>query len=251
MAEPDQPYRTVIMLGAGASAASKYALPVMHGFFDPDSAAPMSESLTSGLSQMYGDVDVRTINVEDVLGYLDMATHYREYADARTLLDTTYLDALRIEVERYVAQRLEIPSPELTTPGYPRQDPYITPDKTDLCHQALFRAHLNPARDRGYRSTVITTNYDLVADYTLRALEMEVWKAVPRPYRMEKLSILRGRIGVSQLPSSDAAMIPNAGWYLKLHGSLDWFLIDATRVISTGPPSSTASRAMAVRRRRR
>ncbi|MBT3270952.1 hypothetical protein HN371_27675 [Candidatus Poribacteria bacterium] len=223
MAELDQPQRTVIMLGAGASAASKYALPVMYGFFDPDCGTPISEQLSSGLCRIYGDVDIRRINVEDVFGHLDMAAHYRDYAETKTLLDTAYLEALRIELERYVAQRLEIPHPEPTMPGFPRQDMYVAPEETDLCHRALFQSHLNPALDGGYRSTVITTNYDLVADYALRALEKEVWPTSSRAFRMEKLSGVRGRISLSELPSGNADPVGDAGWYLKLHGSLEWF----------------------------
>jgi hypothetical protein len=129
MAETNQPNRTVIMLGAGASAGSMHTLPVMEGFFDTDGDSPMSEQLVDGLHRIYGDVDVCGINVEDVFAYLDMATHYRQYADSATHVDTAHLEALRIEVEAYVAKRLRIAEPEMTMPGHPRQEFYIAPTR--------------------------------------------------------------------------------------------------------------------------
>jgi hypothetical protein len=140
-----------------------------------------------------------------------MATRYREHADPATLLDTAYLEALRIELAGYLAKRLQIADPEMTMPGYPRQYCCIAPDATDPCHRSLFSTHLGPAREGGYQSTVITTNYGLVADYTLRALGREGW-ASPRAFRLQKLSGIRGRISLSDFPSGKADPVVDAGW---------------------------------------
>ena len=91
--EEDEPYRTVVMLGAGASAGSTFSLPVMKGFFDPNGKTPISCSLKKELRHIYGDdVDLRTVNVEDVFAFLEITNHYRQGANRQTERDTGFID---------------------------------------------------------------------------------------------------------------------------------------------------------------
>jgi len=194
----------------------------MQGFFDPDSC-DMSDELRVGLQTIYGDgIDFRAVNLEDTLAYLDMTAHARAYADPQTVQDTEYVGPLRAAVTEYVRRRLDIQPPDDQTPGFPARATYIRPQDTDACHRVLMGRHLNPGTDRGAFSTVITTNYDLVADWTLHALETGPWDR-RWSTRLQKLRYLRGRATLEGTEKSATEAMARSGWYLKLHGSLDWF----------------------------
>ncbi|MBM3214629.1 hypothetical protein FJZ36_06915 [Candidatus Poribacteria bacterium] len=215
--------RTVILLGAGASSASAHCLPVMKGFFQEACGIKPTPELKTGLEWLYGrETQPEDMNLEEVIAFLDMSEQHREGATFKELDATDHLVRLRRELDRFLRRRLTVESPwhslDPHSVGYGQ-----TPRKFgDSLHSALFDAHLRRDNDTFRINTLVTLNYDLVADYALRCLE--TWRSWRRsggvlPSRMELQAILRG---TRRSPEHWDANTTPPGWYLKLHGSLDW-----------------------------
>ena len=49
-------------------------------------------------------------------GLIDMTARARMYADPRTVRETDYVEPLRLEIERYIQKRLEVPMPANSSP---------------------------------------------------------------------------------------------------------------------------------------
>jgi hypothetical protein len=94
-----------VLLGAGASAASDFRLPVMRGFFGPyDAEFP---ELFSFLASFYPRHPKEAYNLEEVLAFLDIS---RTRLPAWGLSPTTApVEELYLQVLSYIAKRLEIP----------------------------------------------------------------------------------------------------------------------------------------------
>jgi hypothetical protein len=190
--------KTVVFLGAGASRASDKNLPTMDGFFGtaPES---LSGSLRHFLGWFYGHEDVARYNVEEVLSYLDLAAarvpKWTGRASVRAMGPRTFKYE---DLMEYVAIRLAI-----------RGTPCAQ-------HRRLVE-RLQPA------DTILTLNYDLVCDQVLRDLESSHDVSVVG----SRLSKLRGLLGRGELfwGEEPVTLLPSetaTGFYLKLHGSLDW-----------------------------
>lgn len=191
--------KTVIVLGAGASFASDFKLPVMAGFFGPhrDEFAELFEFLES----FYPNREPLEYNLEDVLAFLSVSRERMPVwglpPSARTF--TSY-DGLYWGVLQYILRRLGIP-------------------KDGICrlHKRLFSM-----LDK--KDSILSLNYDLVADQVLSHLAPNEYGRPDGNSRIGKLGGLlseQSLFGALQPPS----LMPSEeeqGFYLKLHGSLDW-----------------------------
>ncbi|MBI3817449.1 MAG: hypothetical protein HY286_02070 [Planctomycetes bacterium] len=206
---PVSPKVTVYLLGAGASNASSYKLPLMRGFFGNDKEAIPSE-LLGFLKEFYDGVRINNWNIEEVMTYL----HFRQ-ATAQPLTSSPLAEpevrftGAYTQLLQFIWKRLKLPneSPECKL------------------HKMLLE-RLRP------RDTILTLNYDLLMDLSLAEAEKRAeeglvgeQKAFYQPTgRLASLSLLLGQ--PLSLVSGEVAMSLDPeeylGYYLKLHGSLDW-----------------------------
>lgn len=190
--------RTVLLLGAGASAASKFQLPTMSSFFDRGflDAFP---NLRKFLYWFYGDRETSAWNLEEVMGYLELQRTREAIWIYEGTGDDLGSERIYQQLHRYIDSRLKI-------------------DETHcLLHERLFR-------QLSERDTIITMNYDLVADQTLRELEpADANGYFHQDSRLGKINALLGRPNLwYEPPPSLLPRESSRGFYLKLHGSLDW-----------------------------
>lgn len=193
------PGKTVLFLGAGASFASEFQLPVMAGFFGPHRED--FTDLFNFLEWFYPDKNPSQYNLEDVLAFLAISRNRMAIWDmppnAKPLVN---YDTMYLKVLQYIHRRLEIP-------------------KDGVCqlHKQLF-SMLKP------EDSVLTLNYDLVADHVLFDLAP---KKHDRPEENTRIGKVPGLLSEQNLwggfqPPSLMPREKKQGFYLKLHGSLDW-----------------------------
>jgi hypothetical protein len=170
----------------------------MRSFFEGGSLERYA-SLTVFLNWFYGDCQISDWNLEEVLAYLDLQ-RTREGVWRYGQIESGHRSELVYEqLLAYIGIRLAI-------------------DMTHCpLHEALFR-------NLGDRDTIITTNYDLVADQALRHIEFPLpdsqWD---QDSRLGKIAGLLGRLNLwGEPPPSLMPRESLRGFYLKLHGSLDW-----------------------------
>lgn len=189
--------QTVLLLGAGTSAASKFALPTMRGFFTESSLASFPE-LRDFLTWFFATGTLVDWNLEEVMAYLDL----------QRVREGVWLD-------------------EPPTPGaeglYRQLLSYVTGRlSTDESHCEL---HVQLFRFLGPRDSIITINYDLVADRALEQIDPRDPRhgGLPEYSRLAKVSGLLGHLDLLVgPPPSLLDRERQQGFYLKLHGSLDW-----------------------------
>lgn len=174
---PDSPPerdRTVILLGAGASKASCHDLPVMHGFFRHTEKAPLPDRVAEHLERIYGTSVCRDDwNLEEAIAHLDMLGQHRDGASSNEQRDTDWILDARRGIEDFVVHRLAVTPTETALLDNPEQDddPSSKPG-VDRLYGALLSGLLNLDDDPRAQGTVISTNYDLLADYALSALQL-------------------------------------------------------------------------------
>lgn len=204
-----KPEQTVLILGAGASRASDFELPTLQGFFGSDLSALLPQ-LRAFLTWFYPGVPPEQLNVEELLAFLDLAD--ARLSDWTTSPRPTSYDGSSYRYQdliEYVGERLS-----------------IRPNATCERHVRLFDGF-------GPKITVISLNYDLIGDYALRDSDRRLLGryAEDHPYsRVGKLKHLlnstEGGFGGSRPPFLVEGEY-EYGFYLKLHGSLDWLTCSA------------------------
>ncbi len=191
--------KTVYFLGSGASKASAFGLPVMKGFFRSDDfAGPEYSNLAGFIHKWFPGTEPDDLNIEDVITCLELSLD-RVGSFGRSY-DGHILDARR-EFDKLIASRLAIPV-----------------GKSSDLHELLMGRDIAGAN---CEDTIITVNYDLVIDRTLfncspkedghrgcLLTRMYSLLAQPPVYGGHRPSLLQAEMQV--------------GFYLKLHGSLDW-----------------------------
>lgn len=156
-------------------------------------------ALKEFLGRFYPGQSPSEYNLEDVLAFLDLARNRLRVWNFGTHADEVDAERLYREVIEYVRERLTLPA-----------------GATCRIHQRLF-SYLDQT------DTVITLNYDAIADGALRRLpvtddELHVVD------RVEKQSTLLGNVAFfGPTPPSLTPKERAGGHLLKLHGSLDWF----------------------------
>ncbi len=194
---------TVLMLGAGASRASQRELPTMRGFFGP-SLDEIPKELREFLQWFYPGTPPGGFNLEEVLSYLYLsAERASSWAGMAGGATGTAHDFRYEHLLTYVQNRLEIPQ-------------HSTCDK----HVAVF-SRLD------FEDTILTLNYDLIADQSLMKVETTETAGRRELKDWSRLYKLDGLIGEPNFyggsPPSLSPREEEWGFYLKLHGSLDWF----------------------------
>lgn len=188
--------KTVFVLGAGASFASDYQLPTMSAFFDDKDLPP---KIATFLDWYYATLV--PANLEEVLTYLANSEKRAPIwfgAPVGVNGECTYRDVLL-----YVQNRLR-----------------VNPDAPCLRHMAMFKTMRS-------NDSVVTLNYDVIADSALHHVETKpgVLENVLRRTRVQKL---RRMLGDPRVPMEERSMFSKGrheqpeGFYLKLHGSTNW-----------------------------
>lgn len=190
--------KTVYLLGAGASAASDFSLPVMKGFLKDEE--PTLANATEFLKILYPTLNISELNVEDVLTHLDLAvdgfgSRWGNYAYSGPDLERR----AQTDIHGYIHERLAVPD-----------------DK--VCKQ-----HLAIVKSMSPKDSIVSLNYDLVCDNA-------IWSVAENKAKdsASKGLLERSHDILSEMPSWGGiwpTLRPGTeglGYYLKLHGSLNW-----------------------------
>jgi hypothetical protein len=197
----DKPQKTVYFLGAGASNASAFKLPTMGEFFK-DADFTKYCNLKQFIDKKFTGLPIEKLNLEEIVTTIELS------------LDTfgtlgkhpePYVYEARIELNEYVTAKLNI-------------------DTTKPCrlHEKIINAEL--AGENSVNS-IITLNYDLVVDSTLYAKSPRNNgdKYLKHGCLLDRMYGLSGR---TELIDGERASLyhedTKLGFYLKLHGSVDW-----------------------------
>lgn len=220
---PDKPQKTVFVLGAGASAASDFKLPVMKGFLqnlnhhDPqvnqlydycdrffpftyDVGPPQTDFATLSLEDVYTQIELDEDHLASIQGLAPGL--FLQQGSGEALDQPT----VKQQLLEYVRCRLEIDIEDVPV--------------TCSVHVSLLEHSLLPEDNP---DTIITLNYDLIVDEALRSVESD---RQGLPVYTGRLDRLREFLIPRELTR---AVVPyllpqerDVGYYLKLHGSLDW-----------------------------
>jgi len=190
---------TVYFLGAGASKASDFNLPMMKGFFHEEHfSASDYPGLAEYVSRLFPRVPLRELNLEDVVTHLELSlTGFASLWES----PRPEVTLAREEFDKYVTRRLGCV------------------DRPCSKHVAAFRRLKDV-------DSILTLNYDLVADRSLHAVEGE--HSQTRTAKHDSMFwISRHVLELDPFKTWDGAVpsVPvkhERGYYLKLHGSLDW-----------------------------
>lgn len=195
--------KTVYFLGSGASKASVFALPCMKGFFSYDDFTDRDyPNLTKFVDDRFPGTGLGDLNLEEVITCLELSLdHVGSFGRSH---DGRIWDA-RLEFDKYAAKRFTIPGSE----------------SSDL-HELLIGKDI--ASDV-CEDTVITVNYDLIVDQTLyksspkqpNGADLQPGCLLERMY-----SLLAAQSVIDGPRASLLRKEMQLGFYLKLHGSLDW-----------------------------
>jgi hypothetical protein len=171
----------------------------MAGFFaDP---AGVQEPLAEFLRWFYPDRPPADYNLEDVLAFLDISRHRLQlWGVDRPEITRFPKGDLYASLLAYVKKRLSIP-------------------KDSSCDLHTFLV-----RTLGDQDSIITVNYDVIVERSLRIVEKQ---GNARPdgseTRLTKVQGLIGTVPRFMQPTPGLFDVETAGGFLlKLHGSLDW-----------------------------
>jgi len=143
----DIPFKIVYFLGAGASKASDFRLPVMKEFFRKEDLSEKNFSnLREFIRKVRPDSSIETVNLEDIITYLDLSL---EDLGSNWQQERTLEQKARQELYAYITKRL---SP---CENYPY-----------LC-----QSHLKLAQRLKNNDSVLTLNYDLIMDFAIMLRE--------------------------------------------------------------------------------
>jgi len=236
----DPKLSTVVILGAGASKASRFGLPCMTGFFTDESLRAQC-AIRAVLDELYGKGHpIDKCNLEDVITYIEAACEYetrldsRErrgampYAGARSQMDTFLRDRLDYgdmvcrlhRIEQHRGARNGVDCCEFTPENSKLADPL---------HSVLFHCVFDVRKGHAAsdQSTLITLNYDLVAELSLAWIECCAKRR--NELKGGRCLLKSARMLAPAMASRDEsrALLYQAQHlkgirFLKLHGSLGW-----------------------------
>lgn len=186
---------TTLIIGAGLSAASDFHLPTMRGFFTEDISS--KTGVNDFLKWFYPNQNTEEYNLEDVLSFLNLSC--ARIPIWQNNLQSRDNKKLYENILKYTKNRLEVPDNSICS-----------------LHKSLFQTLEE-------QDTIISFNYDLIADKALLSIEPKENDRPGQDTRMGKISGLLGRLNIwSDPPPSLLPREQKWGFYLKLHGSLDW-----------------------------
>ena len=195
--------KTVYFLGAGASYASEFNLPCMKGFFrENDFKSGNYYNLSEFIKGKFRGIPFGELNLEEIITFLELSM---DTFGSFGKHPEVYIYEARREFDKYVNVRLNIP--------------YLKGCKQ---HKKIIDKRL--AGSEG-EDSIISLNYDLVIDNTLYELS---------PKQSNGLHLKHGclldrtyaLLGKTVLMHGERASLyhgyKDLGFYLKLHGSIDW-----------------------------
>jgi len=190
--------KSVFLLGAGSSAASDFCLPTMATLIE-DADFPHYKHLCEFATKYFLNKKFSEIDIEELITYLDFIdSKYSMFSDT----PNPNIWHVKNELFIYLRKRLT----NLTCKEYCEK------------FKRLFAGHA----DEKCRDTIITLNYDLVVDKTLATLarrtqhgDLSHESLMGRMYRLIQETVFMGGIPFT--------IKPDPAYYLKLHGSLDWY----------------------------
>jgi hypothetical protein len=176
----------------------------MQGFLAP--ALDPASALALYLAQVFPNLEPSEYNLEEVLSHLDLS---------RSRSAAWGYDSMEVaqQVAQHYAAVLAIVNARLTVPL----------DSPCPIHLELF-GRLEK------RDTILSFNYDLIADVVLTKLETPDGKDRPESHsRIAKLpQVIGNPMFFGGSPPSLMPQEEERGFYLKLHGSLDWLHCSTT-----------------------
>lgn len=190
--------KSVFLLGAGASAASDFNLPTMATLIEEGSFF-RHERLSKFAKKYFPGKEFHKIDIEELITCLDFIDSKYSVFGAAPNPDIWHV---KNELFIYLRERLTDRSGK------------------EYCEKLrrLFAGH----SDQKCRDTIITLNYDLIVDKTLASLARRTQHGdlggeslIGRMYHLIQEVILYGGVPFS--------VKPDPSYYLKLHGSLDWY----------------------------
>jgi hypothetical protein len=195
MANKEQ--RTVFIFGAGASYSSKFELPTMRGFFGSNIQV-IPENIRKFLEWFYPDKKSEEYNLEEILSYISLfETRVPIWFDSQIYCLATNKISMH-EILQFVQSRLSIP----------------TTESCDIHEKFLMKL--------GSQDSILTLNYDLIIDQTLRRLASAHTSEIHK-ILLDKLQALVGDpTYFGGRPPGLTQRETSGGYYIKLHGSLDW-----------------------------
>lgn len=189
--------KTVYFLGAGASNASEFELPVMKGFFDHGRFfSPSFAALHKVIDVNFPATPLEELSLEDVITHLELSID--RFGSFGRRPEGLLYDA-RKQFDQFVRKRLD----------YER-------GRASICCSKFRRVF----EDLKKGDTIITLNYDLIIENTLNTISKEKNGRDQHPLYNEVVNLLVESI------IYDVAVLRRdlkSGLYLKLHGSIDWY----------------------------
>jgi len=198
----DKPFKTVYFLGAGASHASRFSLPLMKGFFNKkDFSEAEYPNLKEFIHQVAPHTDIEGVNLEDLITHLELSL---DDMGAKWQEERTLERKARQELYTYIRKRLSLPE----------KGPYYC------------ELHLKLAKTLEDVDSILTLNYDLVMDFALlqEAKDRDQRRSSPKGDILERSHYLLHDLelaAVAEWPTRYYDHI-GKGLYIKLHGSIDW-----------------------------
>lgn len=190
--------KSVYLLGAGASAASDFRLPTMAGLIE-DTSFSGSKRLSEFTSKYFPKKTPHEIDIEELITYLDFIdAKYSVFGDA----PNPDIWHVKNELFIYLRKRLTDQSGKEYCDKFKR----------------LFAGH-----SKGdCRDSIITLNYDLVMDMTLASLaEKNDIGGLSHDSLLDRMYHFIQEI--NYMDGAPFSLEPDPAYYLKLHGSLDWY----------------------------
>ncbi len=220
MSEESFSERRIYFLGAGASSASDFGLPLMKGFFQKEDLFSeeyrhLCEFIVKNFPLVLRkkinieetnlesidskDVNLEDVNLEDVITYLELGID--KFGLLGKPIDSAPLST-RNEFSKFVQKQLRYP----------------IKNGKDWC--ASFKSIFEKLTKN---DTIITLNYDLIVDNTLNAIEPQSCQRSEHRLYEKMRSLLCPQIYWSgEIPVYVKEKDWQSGWYLKLHGSINW-----------------------------
>jgi len=190
--------KTVYFLGAGASKGSDFGLPVMNKFFKEFDEEEF-EILTGYLEKTFPGQSIEKLNLEEVITHMELSL---EGFGAMWDVQEPELIGARRELDDYIRRLLDHAKLFGENPSRSYSD-------RNVC-----TAHKHVFEKLAREDSIITLNYDLVADLALLK--------VSQTSILSRSRDLIDKVSWSGLGASIQPGDRGSGFYLKLHGSLDW-----------------------------
>ncbi|MHA1228793.1 MAG: hypothetical protein ACTSPV_18875 [Candidatus Hodarchaeales archaeon] len=193
--------KRVYLLGAGASKASEFRLPVMKGFFQQeDLTRKKFPELRKFIQNNFPMIPIEKVNLEDVITYLDLSLD--RFGGLAKEADGD-LNTARKQLSLYIRTKLDYQ--------------FWSKNSSSQMFEKVFSSLKE-------RDAIITLNYDIIIENTLNAIQRKKEKDKDpflwHPF-YENMANLVLESMIHDIAVETKCL--DSGSYLKLHGSIDWY----------------------------